>query len=89
MPSIQQRLKAAQPNQSNKFGCVTCQWWQEISAETRQLINEWIDNDHSIKQLHEILTAPNDGSEPQLHISNTGFRFHMNHHNEKCRGVTE
>lgn len=85
MPSLSDRLKSAQPNRQNRGGCVTCAWWSDIKPATRALINEWIDNEHSIKQLHEILTAPNDGSEPPLNISITGFRLHMNHHSEKCR----
>ena len=85
MPSISDRLRSAQRNPANKGGCVSCKWWNEIGDETRRLINEWIDNDYSIKQLYDIITAPNDGSEPQLEISLTGWRLHMNHHNEKCR----
>ena len=85
MPSLSDRLKSAQRNPTNKGGCITCRWWLEIGEDTRQLINEWIDADHSLKQLYEILSAPNDGPEPSLPISNTGFRLHMNHHNLKCR----
>lgn len=85
MPSLSDRLRAAQPNPTNKGGCVTCQWWEQISDETRRLINDWLDANYSVKQLHEILSAPNDGTEPQLQISNTGFRLHLNHHSEKCR----
>ena len=87
MSTISERLKTAQRNPANKGGCVTCKWWQEISDETRQLINEWIDSNNSIKQLHDILATPSeDDTEPPLTISITGFRFHMNHHDEKCRG---
>lgn len=86
MASLSDRLKSAQPNPSNKGGCVTCRWWQEISPDTRRLINEWIDNDYSLRQLYDILSASNtDGDDPPLPISNSGFRLHMNHHNEKCR----
>lgn len=85
MASLSDRLKSAQPNRANVGGCVTCAWWETISDSAKQLINEWIDNQHSIRQLHEILVAPNDGDEPVLNISITGFRLHMNHHNEKCR----
>lgn len=85
MPTISERLRSAQRNPANRGGCVTCKWWAEISDETRNLVNEWIDNDYSQKQLYEILSAPNDGPEPRLPISLTGFRLHMNHHNEKCR----
>lgn len=88
MASLSDRLKSAQPNPSNVGGCVTCQWWQTIGDETRALINEWLDAGHSIKQLYEILSAPSDGDEPPLPISNTGFRMHLNHHDEKCRPDT-
>lgn len=86
MATIADRLKSAQRNPANKGGCVTCKWWQTITDETRTLINEWIDNDHSIKQLYDILSSPSDDeTEPSLEISMTGFRLHMNHHNQKCR----
>lgn len=77
-----------QRNPANRGGCVTCRWWAQISDETKKLINEWLDNDYSAKQLYEILSAPPDAdsSDPQLQISITGFRLHLNHHNEKCRG---
>lgn len=61
-------------------------WWETITPETRRLINEWLDNQHSLKQLHDILTAPSDGVDPPLEISMTGFRLHLNHHDTKCRG---
>lgn len=64
---------------------MTCQWWQEIGADTRELINEWIDAKHSIKQLYQILSAPADGDEPRLPVSNSGFRLHMDHHDLRCR----
>lgn len=89
MTSIANRLKSAQPyaRRANRGGCVTCQWWDTISEDTRTLINEWLDNNYSGRQLWEILTAPtDDGGDPQLEISLTGFRLHLNHHDEKCRG---
>jgi hypothetical protein len=85
VPSLSDRLKSAQPNAQNKGGCVTCKWWASIKPETQRLINEWIDNQHSIKQLHDILSAPTDGGDPPLLISITGFRLHLNHHDVKCR----
>jgi len=86
MPSLSDRLKSVQPNPANKGGCVTCRFWAELKPATRQLVNDWIDNGHSIKQLHEILSTPSsDSTEPVLSISITGFRFHMAHHDEKCR----
>ena len=88
MSTIATRLKSAQPNAraANTGGCVTCRWWQDIDDETRRLVNEWIDNRHSIKQLYDILSTPtDDDTEPTLTISVTGFRLHMNHHDVKCR----
>ena len=85
MPTLSERLRSAQPNRQNTGGCVTCQWWLTISPKTQQLINQWIDDRHSIRQLYYILSAPSDGTDPPLTISNTGFRLHMNHHTEKCR----
>lgn len=86
MPSLSDRLRSAQPNRQNRGGCVTCRWWEEIKPDTRRLINEWLDNEHSVKQLHEILSAPTESDEPPLPISITGFRLHLNHHDAKCRG---
>lgn len=89
MTSIANRLKSAQPTArvANNRGCVTCQWWREVNDETRRLVNEWLDNNYSTKQLHEILSTPSDDdTEPRLVISITGFRLHLNHHDEKCRG---
>lgn len=86
MPSLSDRLKTAQPNPANKGGCVTCRFWAELKPETQRLINEWIDNGHSVKQLYDILSTPSvDSDEPVLRISNTGFRLHMAHHDQKCR----
>jgi len=66
---------------------VTCRWWWQVGDDTRRLINEWIDQNHSIRQLHDILTEPSDDpDEPALDISITGFRLHLNHHDQKCRG---
>ena len=84
MSTISDRLKSAQRNTANT-GCVTCQWWQEIGSETRNLINEWIDGGYSLKQLYRILSEPADGDEPALPVSNTGFKLHMEHHNLRCR----
>ena len=89
MPSLHERIQHAEhyARAANKGGCVTCRWWSQISDDTRQLINEWLDAGHSRRQLWEILTAPSDSIEdPVLEISNTGFRLHLNHHNVKCRG---
>lgn len=85
MSILSERLKSAQPNPQNKGGCITCRWWETADPETRRLVDDWLDQKFSIKQLWEILTAPTeDGS--HLTISNTGFRLHLNHHDEKCRG---
>ena len=86
MATISERLRTAQRNPANRGGCVTCKWWHTISDDTKKLIQEWIDQEYSVKQLYEILSAPSDDpKEPALSISITGFRLHMNHHNDKCR----
>lgn len=85
MASLSDRLRTAQPNRQNRGGCVTCLWWEQIKPDTRRLINEWLDNKHSVKQLYEILSAPTSDDEPALPISMTGFRLHLNHHDTKCR----
>ena len=84
MASLSDRLKSAQPNKANRNLCVTCTWLEQVSQETRDLINQWFDADNSIAQLHEILTQPSDDA-PPLVISLTGFRFHVKHHNERWR----
>ncbi len=88
MPSLHDRIESAQhtARAANKGGCVTCRWWAQISDDTRQLINEWLDANHSVRQLWDILTTPSDDSDdPVLDISITGFRLHLNHHDVKWR----
>lgn len=83
--SLAARLKSVQPNRAND-GCQSCIWWPTISSESQELINEWIDKGHSQMQLHEILSAPDDSSDdPPLMVSLSGWRFHLKHHNERCR----
>ena len=83
MTSLSDRLRSAQPNKANRNLCATCQWLENVTPQTRELINEWLfDNDHSVSQLHDILTAPSDDAEP-LVISLTGFRFHLRHHQQR------
>lgn len=84
MASLSDRLKSAQPNKANRNRCVTCEWLEHVSPDTRELINKWFDADNSIAQLHEILTQPSDDTRP-LVISITGFRFHLKHHDERWR----
>jgi hypothetical protein len=88
LPSLHERIQSAQhtARAANVGGCVTCRWWSQISDETQQLINEWLDSGHSRRQLWDILTAPNECGDPVLEISITGFRLHLNHHDMKCRG---
>ena len=82
MPSLSDRLKSAQPNPANRNLCKTCSFLEHVSADTRDLITEWLEEDNSVAQLHEILTAPSDDA-PALEISLTGFRFHLKHHIER------
>jgi hypothetical protein len=87
LSTLPERLKTAQRNPSNRGGCVTCQWWDKISDETKSLVNEWLDKEFSAKQLYEILSTPvsDESADPPVPISMTGFRLHLNHHNAKCR----
>ena len=82
--SLAARLANAQPNRRNG-GCQSCQWWTQISSESQKLINEWIDAGHSQAQLHDILAAGDDGEDPPLPVSQSGWRFHLKHHDERCR----
>lgn len=82
--SLAARLVNAQPNRRNS-GCQSCKWWATISADSQKLINEWIDAGHSQAQLHDILTTPDDGDDPPLMVSQSGWRFHLKHHAERCR----
>ena len=85
MASLSDRLKSAQPNRSSKV-CKTCEFWAQLKPATKQLINDWLDNQYSITQLHDILSAPNDDpTEPRLNNSVSGFKFHLKHHDERCR----
>lgn len=83
--SLADRLATAQPKRSN-YGCQTCLWWPTISPESQKLINDWIDAGHSQAQLHAILTAPDqDSDDPPLDVSESGWRFHLKHHEQRCR----
>lgn len=82
MASLTDKLQSAQPNKANRNRCVTCEWLQGTTAQVRNLIHDWLDNDHSVQQLVDILTSPSDDVEP-LKISITGFRFHLRHHAER------
>lgn len=84
MASLSERLKSAQPNRANRGQCVTCAYLANVSADTVALINQWLDADNSIAQLHDILSQPSDDA-PGLVISVTGFRFHLKHHDERWR----
>lgn len=81
--SLASRLKSAQVNPSNR-GCQSCQWWDTVSKESKKLINEWLDAGYSRAQLYEILSQPDEG-DPPLPVSETGWRFHLKHHDERCR----
>ena len=82
MTSLSDRLRSAQPNKANRNLCVTCAWLETVTPQTRTLINDWLDNDHSVSQLHDIITTPSEDIEP-LVISLTGFRFHLKHHAQR------
>lgn len=83
--SLAARLANAQPNRANN-GCESCLWWDTIGAESRKLIDEWIDAGHSQAQLWDILSATDeDSDDPPLQVSLSGWRFHLKHHGERCR----
>lgn len=82
MASLSDRLKGAQPNKANRNLCVTCSWLESVTPQVRNLVSDWLANDHSVAQLHDILTSPSDDATP-LKISVTGFRFHLKHHAER------
>jgi hypothetical protein len=65
---------------------MTCNWWHTINKDTQKLINEWLDSKSNRTQLYEILTTPTeDQDEPPLTVSNSGWRWHLKHHDERCR----
>lgn len=82
MASLTERLKSAQPNQANRKLCKTCLWLDTVPQQVRDLISDWLEQDHSAAQLHEILSSPSDDVHP-LNISITGFRGHVKHHFER------
>lgn len=85
--SLATRLRAAAPtaNASNR-GCRSCQWWAGLDDVTRTAINEWLDAGHSRAELYEMLASPDADGEAPLPVSPTGWRGHLKHHDERCRG---
>ena len=84
--SLSDRIRSAQSeaNPANR-GCRSCQWFADQTAETQALVNEWIDNGHSLLQLYQIIAKP-DEDDPDyipLPISDTGWRNHV----RNCRGT--
>jgi hypothetical protein len=86
--SLSARLRAAQ-SQSNvaNRGCRSCEWFLGLPEEAKALINEWLDGDFSLLQLHGVISAKDDDSDyPPLPVSDTAWRSHARHHTERCRG---
>ena len=79
MMSLAKRLKSAQINPANK-GCQSCRWWKLQTAETRALINEWINADRSSMQLHGILSSDSDNPTEVLTVSYSAWQNHLKHH---------
>lgn len=87
--TLSDRIREAQEkaNYVNN-GCRSCHWWSTISDETRALINDWIDAENSRLQLYIILSANVEGQdEPPLDVSDSAWRTHLRHHNERCRNA--
>jgi hypothetical protein len=85
--SLAKRLKSAQTKVSNK-GCQTCKWWGIQTAETRSLINDWLDAGRSSMQLHDILSSSDDDnadSAELLKVCYSAWQNHLKHHDETCR----
>lgn len=84
--SLYDRIRSAQPGYNNR-GCRSCEWFLEsITAETRALIDDWIDGQHSLMQLFAIITESDDDTDsPPLDVSYTAWRMHVKHHVERCR----
>ena len=87
--SLSARIRSAQAdaNLTNR-GCRSCTWLRSVNQETKDLINEWIDSEHSLMQLFGIISAADDDDESYvpLGVSFTAWRDHIKHHNERCRG---
>ena len=84
--SLAARLKSAQAKVSNQ-GCRSCKWWEAQTAETKSLINAWLDAGNSSMQLHAILSSSDDAVEPSelLDVCYTAWQNHVKHHDEMCR----
>ena len=86
--SLSARLRSAQSEShpANR-GCRSCEWFRELPTETKDLINEWLDGGFSLLKLHDIITTKDDTSDsPPLTVSDSAWRSHVRHHNERCRG---
>jgi hypothetical protein len=86
--SLSDRILSAklQSNVANR-GCRSCDWFLGLPADAQALINEWLDGGFSMLQLHTVLIAKDDDSDyPPLPVSDTAWRSHARHHNERCRG---
>lgn len=79
--SLANRLSAVIPSRSNRGGCVTCTWVDNLSPADRAAWDAWIaDKSKSLAQLFEIASADPDNPYP---VSLTALRHHVrNHHNQ-------
>jgi hypothetical protein len=85
--SLSDRLRSAQSEShpANR-GCRSCEWFRNLPTDTQELINEWLDGGFSMLQLHTILVTKDEDSDyPPLPVSDTSWRNHARHHNERCR----
>lgn len=61
------------PNLSNS-GCRTCKWLLTLSDKDRAAFYDWVQNDHSIMQLHRLCVSDPDNP---LTVSFTALRNHV------------
>lgn len=74
--AIATRLAAVEPQRSNR-GCVTCQWFAQLSDADRAAFDEWVTAKRSLTQLWQVCQADEDYP---LTISLGGFRTHVREH---------
>ena len=84
--SLASRIKSVRAKVSNQ-GCQSCKWWAAQTAETKSLINAWLDAGNSSMQLHAILSSSDDNADPSelLNVCYTAWLNHLKHHDEMFR----
>jgi hypothetical protein len=77
--SLANRLSAVIPNRSNRGGCITCRWVDDLPASDRQAWDQWIEEKRSLSQLWEISSRDPDNPYP---VSLTALRYHVRTHKD-------